>query len=99
MAVTEILYFEPEGLVAGAVYEPLLEILPYVELPPRIPLTDHTTPVFAIPVTVAEYCCTVETRIFTFGGFTETVAKGVAAIAVKTPHTRSQEIKIRVRDM
>jgi len=41
------------GRVAGAVYTPLLEILPTVELPPLIPLTSQVTAVFVVFSTAA----------------------------------------------
>jgi hypothetical protein len=48
--------FDEEGATAGALYVPLLETVPMVELPPVTPLTLQTTEVFELPVTVAEYC-------------------------------------------
>jgi hypothetical protein len=38
---------------AGAVYNPLLEIVPTVEFPPLTPSTDHCTLALVVPVTVA----------------------------------------------
>jgi hypothetical protein len=46
-----------DGAAEGAVYRPELEMLPAVALPPVTPLTDQVTPVFEVPVTVAENCC------------------------------------------
>jgi hypothetical protein len=46
----------PEGTLAGAVYSPLVEIVPTVELPPSIPFTFQVTAVFVVPLTVAENC-------------------------------------------
>jgi hypothetical protein len=42
-----------EGTVIGAVYMPVLEIMPTVALPPATPLTLQFTAVFEDPVTVA----------------------------------------------
>jgi hypothetical protein len=43
--------------VAGAVYNPLVEIVPTVAFPPATPFTVHATAVFADPATVAVNCC------------------------------------------
>jgi len=43
--------------VAGAVYRPLLEIVPVEELPPLRPSTDQVTPLLLLLVTVAVNCC------------------------------------------
>jgi hypothetical protein len=48
-----------EPAVAGAVYSPLVEMVPAVELPPGTPSTDHCTPVLVVPVTVAVNCFVV----------------------------------------
>jgi hypothetical protein len=45
-----------EGTAAGAVYSPLVEILPTVSFPPEIWLTAQFTALFAVPVTVAANC-------------------------------------------
>lgn len=50
--------------VVGAVYRPVLEIVPPVAL--------QLTPVFVVPVTVAENCCVAPVRIEAEVGFTET---------------------------
>jgi hypothetical protein len=44
-------------LAAGAVYRPVLEMVPAAELPPTIPSTDQVTAVFDVFSTVAENCC------------------------------------------
>src|SRR5437868_38780 len=42
----------------GAVYTPLVEIIPAEALPPLVPSTDQVTPVLAVPVTTAwKGCC------------------------------------------
>jgi len=45
----------PPGNFAGALYRPLVEIVPVVELPPTTASTSHLTEVFANPETVAVY--------------------------------------------
>ena len=50
-----------DGGADGAVYvaapAPVLAIVPIVELPPAIPFTLHTTPVFVVPETPAVKTC------------------------------------------
>ena len=43
-----------DGISEGALYSPLLEIVPVVEFPPATPLTDHPTSWTFVPVTVEE---------------------------------------------
>lgn len=47
---------EPDGTVLGVLYKPVDEIVPTVELPPCTPFTHHVTPVFVVPLTLAENC-------------------------------------------
>jgi hypothetical protein len=44
------------GGVAGALYSPLVEIVPTVEFPPVTSFTDQVTPVVVVFVTVAVNC-------------------------------------------
>src|SRR5205823_12274699 len=44
-------------VVEGGVYEPEVEMVPTVELPPTMPSTSHVIPVFVVPETVALNCC------------------------------------------
>jgi hypothetical protein len=44
------------GAVAGALYSPLVVIVPTVEFPPVTPFTDQVTPVVVVFVTVAVNC-------------------------------------------
>jgi hypothetical protein len=44
------------GAVCGAVYSPLVEMVPTDPSPPSTPSTLQVTPVFVLPVTVATYC-------------------------------------------
>ena len=46
-----------EPVVAGAVYKPVLEIVPVVLLPPLMLSTDHVTAELVVPLTVAVNCC------------------------------------------
>ena len=46
-----------EPVVAGAVYKPVLEIVPVALLPPLMLSTDHVTAVLVVPLTVAVNCC------------------------------------------
>src|SRR5439155_3579043 len=43
--------------VEGGVYNPEVEMVPIVELPPIVPSTSHVIPVFVVPETVALNCC------------------------------------------
>ena len=45
-----------DGAVAGAVYSPVFDIVPTVELPPLIAFTSHVTAVLDAPVTEAVNC-------------------------------------------
>ena len=47
---------ELAGTLAGAVYWPVVLIVPSVALPPATPFTDHVTAVFDVPLTVAVNC-------------------------------------------
>ncbi len=57
------------GTVAGAVYSPLLEMVPF-EAPPA---TLQATAVFDVPVTVAVNCCVLPTATLAAVGATEIV--------------------------
>lgn len=45
------------GIAEGAVYSPLVEIVPQVAPMQPLPLTFHDTAVFVVPFTVAANCC------------------------------------------
>jgi hypothetical protein len=45
------------GTLLGAVYNPVEETNPTVELPPTMPFTDHDKAVFVVLVTVTVNCC------------------------------------------
>ena len=66
VTVTEL----AEEMEAGALYKPLVEIVP------RLGLTDHTTPVVAVPVTVAVNCWDWDCCKLTPAGPTETRMTG-----------------------
>jgi len=60
-------------VVEGAVYRPLVEMVPTVVLPPNIPSTAHVTPVFEVPVTAAVNCCVPPVATLAELGLTVTV--------------------------
>jgi hypothetical protein len=62
-----------EGIVLGAVYKPLGEIVPAVALPPATPPANHVTLLFEAPVTVAWNCCEWLRATFTCVGSKVTV--------------------------
>jgi hypothetical protein len=64
------------GAESGAMYSPLLEIVPTELFPPVTPFTCHVTTVLAVPVTVAVNCCVPFTRTFADAGDTATVIVG-----------------------
>jgi hypothetical protein len=57
----------------GAVYRPLVEIVPTVVLPPNIPSTAHVTAAFEVPVTAAVNCCVPPVATVAELGLTVTV--------------------------
>ena len=60
------------GTEAGAVYSPLVEIVPIVLLPPIMELTSHVTAVFVVPDSVAENCCVALTAKLADPGVNDT---------------------------
>jgi hypothetical protein len=46
-----------EGTVLGAVYKPMVEMVPTVALPPTVPSTSQLTAVLLVPETLALNCC------------------------------------------
>ena len=63
----------PVGTLAGAVYNPLAEIVPTDELPPTTPPTSQFTPVFVVPDTLAVNCCDLPTCTLALPGDIVTV--------------------------
>ncbi len=57
---------------AGAVNNPVVEIVPTLEFPPWMLFTDHITPVLLVPVTVAVNCLVRPACTVTGVGATET---------------------------
>jgi len=57
----------------GALYKPVVEIVPVVVFPPVVPFTCQVTAVLAWPLIVAENCCAVKTSTLTAAGATATV--------------------------
>lgn len=64
------------GRTAGAVYKPVAEIVPSVELPPAVPFTAQFTPVFVVPLTLAWNCCVCPRNSVALAGCTVTVTGG-----------------------
>jgi hypothetical protein len=73
-----------EPAAAGAVYNPTVETVPTVVLPPDTPSTDHVTAVLVVPVTVAVNCCVAFTAMLAVVGLIviPTVVTVTAALAV-----------------
>jgi hypothetical protein len=73
------------GGTAGAVYNPVLPIVPTVVYPPATPFTDHVAPWFVLPVTVAVNCCVCPTSTVGAAGFTPTTTSTVSVTALEFP--------------
>ena len=52
-----IVTVDGEGIALGAVYKPVSEIVPTLAFPPAMPLANHVTVLFEVPVTVTWNCC------------------------------------------
>jgi len=59
-------------VVVGAVYSPVVEMIPTVAFPPVTPSTAHVTAVFEDPVTVAWNCCVAPAWMAALTGVTAT---------------------------
>jgi hypothetical protein len=57
----------------GAVYSPVLDIVPTVEFPPEAPFTLQVTAVFDVPVTAAVNCCVLPSNTLELADETITV--------------------------
>jgi hypothetical protein len=66
--------FEPEGTAEGAEYRPL-EMVPTLELPPVVPLTDQVTAVFVVPETETKKAMVVEICMVALAGVMATVTE------------------------
>ena len=64
------------GIVAGAVYEPIAEIVPVVEFPPATPFTCQVTLAFTLPTTEAWKVWDVPVGTIADAGVTATVTVG-----------------------
>src|SRR5437763_15911941 len=64
-----MMLFEME---CGALYRPLVEMLPVMVFPPVVPLTCQVTAVVGWPLIVAENCCVVKTSTLAVAGLTAT---------------------------
>lgn len=71
-----------DGTVAGALYMPLVEMVPTVELPPATPFTVQFTAVLLVFETVALNCCVLPVLIETLVGLTVTETAGAAATLI-----------------
>ena len=65
------------GATAGAVYSPVVEMVPTVAFPPFTPFTCHVTAVFEVFVTVAVNCCVKPVTTVAVLGLTATETGGV----------------------
>lgn len=72
----EMLNVVDVGRTAGAVYSPVPEIVPNVELPPATPSTAQLTPAFVVPLTLAWNCCVCPRNSVALAGCTVTVTGG-----------------------
>jgi hypothetical protein len=73
------------GRAAGAVYRPLLLILPTVALPPTVPFTDQTTDWSMTLLTLAENWSVSPARTFALVGETSTAEEGVLELLPPKP--------------
>src|SRR4051812_38802284 len=64
------------GMTTGAVYSPVLSIVPTVVLPPFTPLTCHVTFVSLVFATMAVNCCCAPSCTFAVAGEIVTVGGG-----------------------
>lgn len=72
-----------DGAVYVAVAEPVLAIVPIVELPPAIPFTLQVTLVFVVPETLAVNTCAPPDSTLAFGG--ETVIATATPLSTGAP--------------
>jgi hypothetical protein len=61
------------GKFTGAVYNPVVSMVPVAALPPATAFTDHVTLVLVFPVTVAANACMAPARTIAVAGATATV--------------------------
>jgi len=78
------------GTSVGAVYSPLVEIVPTVTLPVDTPFTLHVTAVLEVPVTVGVNCCVPPTATVAVRGEMETVIVEVGGGAELPPPPQEQ---------
>ncbi len=84
----------PEGNAPGAVYKPSAVIVPTFELPPAIPLTVQVTPVFDVPLTVAENCFVCKSCTDALEGRTVTMIGGGTTVTVALADTDESTVLI-----
>jgi hypothetical protein len=73
------------GTAEGAVYKPVVLIVPWVESPPVTLLTCQMTDTSVGPVTVARNCCDAPTETVAEGRFKVTVAAAVVPVVLWQP--------------
>ena len=79
-AVTVIVF--GEGSAAGAVYAPVVSMVPRAEEPPAALFTDQVTELLLVPVTVAEKVREAPARIFAVAGATVTATTAAGAVGI-----------------
>jgi hypothetical protein len=72
------------GGTSGAVYNPVLAIVPSAALPPTTPFTDHVA-WFVLPVTLAANCSACPAMIVSAGGFTAATTSTARVSALEVP--------------
>src|SRR5271157_4538713 len=77
-SATEVAVTETVCTTEGAVYSPMLLIMP--QLAPLQPVKPHMTPLFPVPVTVAVNCCCPFTETCAVGGEIVTVTPAAATM-------------------
>ena len=94
VSIAEIVIVSGEGSVAGAVYTPLVEIVPTVAFPPATPFTDHVSVSFVIDGTNV---CVEPTRTSAeLGEIVNVVLSGGGALVVATGDIAQLAIAITI---
>jgi len=93
------------GRAAGAVYRPVVLILPTVTLSPTVPFTDQATDWSMTPLTLAENWSVSPAQTLTLAGETSTAEEGVLELlppkpaqveSKESPSKRNRVLKMRV---
>src|SRR5271167_2974374 len=72
------------GTLAGALYRPLVEIVPNAILPPATPFTSQVTDWFELLATIAENCLDVPAWTLALAGVTLTLTGGAGGVVIVT---------------